>query len=253
MQRQLDWIENRLRDLIEHNLVTWLPQNDSAARFSKNLFEVIRQNLTATADGKWSAAGEYMIKVNPQLYDAWQQNYHYLQDLSHALAEFGLENGIDFASQPVIQVSADSDLAAHEIRILAIPRDALRMDSTAMMPSSVFEETTSRPTSAYLIVNGSEIFPLNQIVVNIGRKTDNHLVIEDPCVSRYHAQIRNTRGQFIIFDLNSTGGTFINGERILREELKPGDVISLGGVELIYGVDNQTDQTDHLPAVPEKE
>lgn len=252
MQKPIDWLENRLQELIEHNLVTWLPRNDSAEWFSKNLFEVILQNLTPTGDGRWSAASEYVIKVSPLLYDAWLQNYHNLQDLSHSLAEFGVENGVVFDTPPVIQVIADADLAVHEIRILAIPREAAQMDSTALMTSSVFEEKTSRPASAYLIVNGSEIFPLNQMVTNIGRKTDNHLVIEDPCVSRYHAQIRNTRGQYFIFDLNSTGGTFVNGERIVREELKPGDVISLGGVEIIYGVDSQ-DHTTPLGETPAEE
>lgn len=241
MQRQLDWIENRLRDLIEKNLTIWLPKNDSAAHFSKNLFEVIRQNLTRDEDGKWYAAGEYMIKVNPQLYDAWQQNYHYLQDLSRDLAAFGKENGIDFSSQPIIQVAADAELASHEIRILAIPNDSIRMDSTALMPSAAMGEDSANSSSAYLIVNGSDIFPLDQTVINIGRKSDNHLVIENPCVSRYHAQIRKTRGKYFIFDLNSTAGTFINGERIIREELKPGDVISLGGIELIYGMDYSSD------------
>jgi pSer/pThr/pTyr-binding forkhead associated (FHA) protein len=39
----------------------------------------------------------------------------------------------------------------------------------------------------------------------------------------------------MIFDLNSTGGTFVNGKRVTQSMLYPGDVISLAGVPLIYG------------------
>jgi pSer/pThr/pTyr-binding forkhead associated (FHA) protein len=50
-----------------------------------------------------------------------------------------------------------------------------------------------------------------------------------------HAQLRLVRGQFVIFDLDSTGGTFVNGQRIRQQALRAGDVISLAGVPLVYG------------------
>jgi pSer/pThr/pTyr-binding forkhead associated (FHA) protein len=43
------------------------------------------------------------------------------------------------------------------------------------------------------------------------------------------------RDRYMIFDLNSTGGTFVNGIQITQQELTPGDLISLAGVPLIYG------------------
>jgi len=86
-------------------------------------------------------------------------------------------------------------------------------------------------------------------VVNIGRRADNHLVLADPRVSRAHAQIRAIRGQYVLFDLNSTGGTVVNGRRVRQYTLKPGDVISLSGVPLIYGEDtpNDADTTRQTP------
>ena len=42
-------------------------------------------------------------------------------------------------------------------------------------------------------------------------------------------------GRFVVFDLGSTGGTFVNGERIQQRALFRGDVLSLAGVELIFG------------------
>jgi pSer/pThr/pTyr-binding forkhead associated (FHA) protein len=82
-----------------------------------------------------------------------------------------------------------------------------------------------------------QIFPVNQQVINLGRRIDNHVVIEDLRVSRVHAQIRAIKGHFVIFDLDSSGGTFVNGVRSAQTTLYPGDVISLAGVDLVYGQD----------------
>jgi len=78
---------------------------------------------------------------------------------------------------------------------------------------------------------------------------DNHLVIDDPRVSRLHAQLRIVRGQFVIFDLDSTGGTFVNGQRIHQYTLRAGDVISLAGVPLVFGQEiPEPGDTQEVPA-----
>lgn len=75
---------------------------------------------------------------------------------------------------------------------------------------------------------------MDKQLVNIGRKLDNHIVIHDPRVSRNHAQIRVVDGQFVIFDLNSTGGTTVNEQMIDKSILYSGDKISLAGVNLKF-------------------
>ena len=97
------------------------------------------------------------------------------------------------------------------------------------MTAASNESEQTSPPSAYLIVN-SEVFPLRDGLTNIGRKLDNNIVIHDPRVSRDHAQIQLAEGQFIILDLNSTGGTTVNGKNVNRSVLYPGDTISLAGV-----------------------
>jgi len=88
----------------------------------------------------------------------------------------------------------------------------------------------------FMVVDGSKVILLDKPVINIGRKADNHIVIDNEHVSRYHAQVRLIKGQYVILDLNSTVGTSINGERIDQVALNPGDVISLGGVPIIFGL-----------------
>ena len=106
------------------------------------------------------------------------------------------------------------------------------------------DDVATVPEDAFVIVDGIRVIPLTQTIVNIGRRVENTLVIDDPRVSRTHAQLRAINGRYIIFDLNSTGGTFINGERVTQSILYPGDVISLAGADLIYGQKNPPPRQD---------
>ncbi len=87
---------------------------------------------------------------------------------------------------------------------------------------------------AYLIVKGDRTYDLTESVVRIGRALDNDLILEDRQVSRYHAVLRHRYGRYILQDLNSTGGTTVNGFVVREIVLRPGDLISLSGVDLIY-------------------
>jgi pSer/pThr/pTyr-binding forkhead associated (FHA) protein len=107
------------------------------------------------------------------------------------------------------------------------------IEKDELMPPTPNEEVTTSNAKAYLIVN-SEVFTLGNQLTNIGRKLDNHIVIQDPRVSRNHAQIRVVDDQFVLLDLNSTGGTTVNGNRINRSVLYSGDAISLAGVNVKF-------------------
>jgi predicted component of type VI protein secretion system len=66
----------------------------------------------------------------------------------------------------------------------------------------------------------------------IGRVEDNAFQIAEPSVSSHHCEVILSVNDVIIRDLNSTNGTFINGEKITESVLKPGQTLKLGQVEL---------------------
>jgi pSer/pThr/pTyr-binding forkhead associated (FHA) protein len=66
----------------------------------------------------------------------------------------------------------------------------------------------------------------------VGRVEDNAFQIEEPSVSSRHCEILLRGGDIVIKDLNSTNGTFINGEKVSEGVLKPGQTLRLGNVEL---------------------
>jgi len=84
--------------------------------------------------------------------------------------------------------------------------------------------------------------------VRIGQNKENDLVINQPQVSQEHAQLRLVNGQYTVFDLNSTEGTFINGVKVSQSLLSPGDVISLGGLPVVFGIENRPglDETQEI-------
>jgi pSer/pThr/pTyr-binding forkhead associated (FHA) protein len=73
---------------------------------------------------------------------------------------------------------------------------------------------------------------LNVDRTTIGRVDDNTLQIADPSVSSHHCEVQLHGSEILIRDLNSTNGSFINGEKITEKVLKPGQTLRLGQVEL---------------------
>ena len=71
-------------------------------------------------------------------------------------------------------------------------------------------------------------------VVNIGAAEDNDLVLGDDTVSRYHCRIFQEGGQYLVKDLESTNGTFVNRVRIREAWLRPGCTLTLGQTELRF-------------------
>src|SRR5437867_1563151 len=66
----------------------------------------------------------------------------------------------------------------------------------------------------------------------VGRVEDNTFQIAEPSVSSHHCEVLRQGNEVLVRDLNSTNGTFINGEKISEATLKPGQTLRLGHIEL---------------------
>jgi pSer/pThr/pTyr-binding forkhead associated (FHA) protein len=93
---------------------------------------------------------------------------------------------------------------------------------------------------SFLILEGRRHVQLTKPVVTIGRALDNDVVIDDPRVSRHHAQLRIRQSRYVLYDTGSSGGTFVNNQPISEVTLAAGDVISLAGAQIIFGEDSPT-------------
>lgn len=77
-------------------------------------------------------------------------------------------------------------------------------------------------------------YAFDKDVMSIGRSRDNDVVVENLSVSRNHARIRRQNGKYILTDLNSANGTFVNGVRVSKTEIVHGDLVSVGKHKLQF-------------------
>ncbi len=75
---------------------------------------------------------------------------------------------------------------------------------------------------------------LGQGDMNIGRAPDNQLVLNDQTVSSHHLLIRLYGDSYLLMDLNSTSGTYVNGNRVTQHTLRANDVIHIGNTDIRY-------------------
>ncbi|MPZ14489.1 MAG: DUF2662 domain-containing protein [Chloroflexi bacterium] len=97
------------------------------------------------------------------------------------------------------------------------------------------EAVAAAPSARVLVVDGEDGQQLHvrRQPVRIGRGPDNDLVIRDIRVSRHHASVEPVVGGWIIRDLESTNGTYVDGQRVLETRVDAGAELSLGGYRLI--------------------
>lgn len=247
IEDKLAYLEKRLEGFVEEAAGRLFPGSRLTDLLSHRLMAAVREGLRVDADGQLFAPDHLAILVCPADLELFS-SLHALVEVESVLRQIGSEQGVRFPEGRFLLVETRTQLAPGEVQVAPCDeRGAVSQTTDVAMPAE--EPSQTPPRGAFLIVDGMHVFPLDQPVINLGRRPDNQLVIDDTRVSRTHAQLRLVRGQFVIFDLDSSGGTFINGKRVLQHILQPGDVISLAGVPLVFGQEDAslTETQDLVP------
>src|SRR5262249_37453402 len=99
------------------------------------------------------------------------------------------------------------------------------------------------PPSLYVVEGHDQgtLFELEEGTLGIGRDAANHIQIHDTEVSRRHAELRFDGTQCFVADLNSSNGTYLNGQRIPEQSrLTTGDKLQVGATRFLF-TDEQSD------------
>ncbi|WP_322496187.1 FHA domain-containing protein [Chloroflexus sp.] len=143
----------------------------------------------------------------------------------HRIVDVGSRNGLLFAGQRITErVLADGDV----IRI--------GDPATGNFVSLIYRNAALATAEALRAAPTK--FPLdpNDPAITIGR-VGCDIILDNPQVSRFHAQLDRTPGGVVLRDMGSTNGTFVNGQRVTAPvALKAGDVIQIGAFKLVYNV-----------------
>lgn len=245
LQFVLAQIEASLQTFIEGGMARLFPGGDCTG-LAQRLAAAMQAEIQPQPDGTMLAPNVYTLIVHPTLECTLPEKTDLLNSLAILLQRSGEEASLYFLAPPVVRVITDAGLSPQEIQVLAT---FSRIDSsdTSLLPLAHKEAVSTarldypsnhalvKVPEAFLIVSGSRTVPLTRQGLTIGRQPDVSLVLENPHVSRVHAQIRVVQGRYVIFDLESRAGTYVNGQRVAQCVLHPGDVISLAGVQLVFG------------------
>ena len=88
--------------------------------------------------------------------------------------------------------------------------------------------------AAELVLPDGRHFPLGDGPVTLGRLPDCDVVLNDPNVSRRHAEFRRTTDGVVVTDLGSTNGTRVNGVPVREQQLASGDEVTVGSTTLVF-------------------
>jgi S1-C subfamily serine protease len=193
-----------------------------------------RAALDDAQDGKWIAASTELASAN-NLFPNSPDLIRFRHDTDRALQSMPL-----WRKHPVATAGAGGAVVALALG-LTIPR--LRRPRIPLDMLKVTTERVVSPASApagapvmlgkFTILNGpraGERLALGGSGIRVGRESAMcEIVLENPKVSRLHAEVVSIDGKVLLIDRNSSNGTYVNDQKIDKRFLKDGDIIYFGG------------------------
>ncbi|HEY7983388.1 MAG TPA: DUF3662 and FHA domain-containing protein [Ktedonobacterales bacterium] len=255
--------EAKVQALVEGSFGRVFRARVQPVEVARRLERAMDQNLTISP-GRRTAANVYEVYLNAhdgqQFGAVPEQELRRLQDDLIAIAR---RRGYMLLTRPVITFHTDDRLVSGQVRVEArlVAPQALANGAAAAAgdDAPVLEETRElSPEEAQQLARelenapaaeplpqawltlrrpdgGGEVRQLDRPVIHIGRHTGNEFVVNDKRVSRYHAEIRYERGQFVLYDLGSLNGVAVNG--VVTHQpvtLRNNDHIAVGNHEFIF-------------------
>ncbi|MCJ7624084.1 MAG: FHA domain-containing protein, partial [Anaerolineaceae bacterium] len=203
--------------------------------------EVIKEQILT--DGSWQIGRENDCDI--QLDDPYVSRRHAKLQVSSnqiTLTDLGSSNSTTKAGKrltPQEQYPLSSgegfEIGEYTIHIKLITQSGLVENGVIKPPELLPQVEPARLYPESLEDAGKPLNLMGLEKISIGRETDNHIVINHPMVSRYHALIERLGKRFQIRDTHSANGVFVNGEKIQKLAwLKEGDEIKIGSYEFNF-------------------
>jgi hypothetical protein len=140
----------------------------------------------------------------------------------------------DADAEPEPDLAMDGSFAADEHSPTVLARMNVTeeyLDKTVVLKEKHVLSVTRGPAA------GQTVELSRTAATSIGRARANDLQIEDVSISSQHCRVRPENGNFVLHDLRSTNGTFVNEKRVARHVLHEGDIIKIGESQLVFKLD----------------
>jgi hypothetical protein len=174
-----------------------------------------------------------------------------LEELSAHLLEHAARESLALLTRPKVTFETDQRLRMGEFGIqarLVKPPATEREEASqgdlgatmvysAVRPNERREEPPAGGATRALLIRDGKTFVIDQPTAVIGRSSRCDFVVDDPNVSRRHAELQQRGADWYVVDLGSTNGIAVNGKQVSSSRLAPGDEIALGTARLRFNVD----------------
>ncbi len=228
--------EQRLERAVEGFFARLFKSGVHPVEIGKRLLRVMEDGKTVALRRTY-VPNVYRITVGPQDYERLSQlEAKLVEELEIFVGEAARQRQWALPDSPRVSFATDAKLSPGEFRITAeavsLRREREPQPAASGRKSAPSRQAPRRQEGPPSLVMLSDDKPVKTVQierrVRIGRQGDNDLVVNDPGVSRHHAEVINNNGNCTLHDLGSTNGTYVNGSSITEHALREGDRISLG-------------------------
>jgi hypothetical protein len=185
----------------------------------RRLIREMDDHRSVDVKGQRIVPNDFVILLSPDDHAGFADIEHALRtELVEACREYAREEGYHFMGPVTVELRVDNSLKTGRFGISSSLKQA---------------EAGNRPGT--IVMPSGDRIELDDGRNVIGRLADCQIIVSDSNVSRRHAQIHRAGSGFVINDLGSTNGTFVNGERLIADHrLADGDIITVGAVSLRF-------------------
>lgn len=210
--------ERRVERLVEGTFARVFRSGLKPVELGRRLVREMDANRSVGVNGERVAPNHFVIELSPDDADRFAEMQESLRrELADAAREHARDEGYSFLGPVAVELEVQDRLRTGSFRIAA----GLRESESGLAPGS-------------LVLPDGERVVLGEAIVTIGRLGDSTLVLEDPNVSRHHAEIRPHGTGFKLVDLGSTNGSLVNGERTGERQLRDGDLMEFGSITIRF-------------------
>ena len=211
-------IEQKLEKIVEGTFTRVFPSSVKPIELGKRIRRVLEDKKTIGVQGQIIIPNRYVISLSLKDLENIESIQESIQrEISSSIRDHANDENYHFQGTLTVEIFSNSSLKTGSIEV-----------------DGLFEENKGGfPPGSLIDENGKRLIITEQ-KLSIGRDTKSTMQVVDVEVSRNHAEIRLLNTSFVLIDLQSTNGTFVNGQRVQEHTLQNFDQIKIGSTILLF-------------------
>ncbi len=238
MANPLSRLENLAEQLVEGTFARVLGARLQPIEVARYIARAMEDGQVINAQGQVVVPNAYLVYMHPDDFRALESYQDTLrEELTRYVVSLARAADATMPGRPRVFLQASPAVPLRRVRVEArlISARQKNVDVTHTQELPIARTPAqSQQAPTFTLFDGHRRMPISEAVITIGRSLENDIILDDARVSRHHAQLRRRYGQYVLYDLDSTGGTTVNGRPVREAALQPGDVLSLAGVKVRF-------------------